>query len=56
LGGCIEGMDRVIGPFPSNPSGPPFGIWALQFYLGNFLPDIIHVDKAQLYLRAYQYN
>ena len=24
----------------------------MQFYLGNFLPDIIHVDKAQLYIRA----
>jgi hypothetical protein len=35
---CIEGMDRVIGPFPSNPSGPLLGFGPFSFILGNFLP------------------
>ena len=54
LGGCIEGMDRVIGPFPSNPSGP---FWDLgpSVLFGEFPSlDNIHVIRAykvQLYNR-----
>ena len=32
---CIERVDRVIGPTSQTPRAP-FGIWALQFYLGDF--------------------
>ena len=46
LGGCIEGMDRVIGPFPSNPSGPFWDLGPPQFYSGDFSLDIIHVIRV----------
>jgi hypothetical protein len=32
---CIGRVDRVIGPTSQTPRAP-FGIWALQFYSGDF--------------------
>jgi hypothetical protein len=49
---CIEGMDRVIGPFPSNPSGPFWDLGPSVLFWGISSLDNIHVIRAykvQLY-------
>jgi len=46
LGGCIEGMDRVIGPFPSNPSGPLLGFGPPSVLFWGFLPRYYSRDTC----------
>jgi hypothetical protein len=54
---CIEGMDRVIGPFPSNPSGP---FWDLgpsgpSVLFWGFLPRYYSRDTCVIKF-SYTYN